>query len=220
MSDHHDDFHIEPVEGLPELPPEGEVILWQGKPNWWALAKDSLALKWVMGYFVFLGAWRSVALMADYTFLVSVKGAVPFLVLGLIVCALLTAIAWTQAITTVYTVTNRRVAMRIGAALTITYNFPYRWIGAAHLDLRKSGIGTIAMELMGETRMSYLNCWPHVRPWHIRDPQPALRCIPNAEHVAELIADAAQTQVARVDASATTPDGAQTAPEAGPVPAE
>ncbi len=222
MSDHHDDFHIEPVEGLPELPPEGEVILWQGKPNWWALAKDSLALKWVMGYFVFLGAWRSVALMADYTVLTSLKGAVPFLILGLIVCAVLTAIAWTQAVTTVYTVTNRRVAMRIGAALTITYNFPYRWIGAAHLDLRKSGTGTIAMELIGDTRMSYLNCWPHVRPWHIREPQPALRCIPNAEHVAELIADAAQTQLARNETTTptATPEGAQTAPDAAPLPAE
>lgn len=216
MSDHHDDFHVEPVEGLPELPPEGETILWQGKPDWWTLAKDSLALKWVMGYFVFLGAWRSVALMADYTFLTSLKGAVPFLILGLIVCVVLTAIAWTQAVTTVYTVTNRRVAMRIGAALTITYNLPYRWIAAAHLDLRKSGHGTIAMELMGDTRMSYLNCWPHIRPWYIRNPQPALRCIPNAEHVADLIADAAQTQIARTE----TPDGAQTAPDAGPVPAE
>ncbi|MEO0720506.1 MAG: PH domain-containing protein, partial [Pseudomonadota bacterium] len=26
----HDDFEIEPVSGLPEAPPEGEHILWQG----------------------------------------------------------------------------------------------------------------------------------------------------------------------------------------------
>ena len=29
----HDDFQIEPVPGLPERPPEGERILWQGRPN-------------------------------------------------------------------------------------------------------------------------------------------------------------------------------------------
>ena len=59
--DHHDDFAFEPVEGLPELPPEGERILWQGRPDWWRLAMESLSLKWVMGYFVFLAAWRLVA---------------------------------------------------------------------------------------------------------------------------------------------------------------
>jgi hypothetical protein len=29
----HDDFAFEPVKGLPELPPEGEHLLWQGRPN-------------------------------------------------------------------------------------------------------------------------------------------------------------------------------------------
>ena len=28
-----DDFAVEPIEGLPELLPKGEVILWQGRPN-------------------------------------------------------------------------------------------------------------------------------------------------------------------------------------------
>ena len=27
----HDDFAAEPINGLPELPPRGEVILWQGR---------------------------------------------------------------------------------------------------------------------------------------------------------------------------------------------
>ena len=37
----HDDFAIEPIPGLPERPPQGEEILWQGRPNWWALAKSA-----------------------------------------------------------------------------------------------------------------------------------------------------------------------------------
>ncbi|MEO1362599.1 MAG: PH domain-containing protein, partial [Pseudomonadota bacterium] len=37
----HDDFEIEPVAGLPEAPPEGEQILWQGRPDTWALARES-----------------------------------------------------------------------------------------------------------------------------------------------------------------------------------
>lgn len=35
----HDDFAVEPIPGLPELPPEGEHILWQGAPCWHALAR-------------------------------------------------------------------------------------------------------------------------------------------------------------------------------------
>ncbi len=104
-------------------------------------------------------------------------------------------LAWVQAKATVYTITNRRVAMRIGAALTMTLNLPYRWIGSASLDLKKSGTGTIALKLLGETRMSYLNTWPHVRPWVMKRTEPALRCIPDAAKVARLLAEAAETRL-------------------------
>ena len=43
----HDDFEIEPIKGLPERPPEVEDILWQGRPDWWRLAVESLSVKWV-----------------------------------------------------------------------------------------------------------------------------------------------------------------------------
>lgn len=199
----HDDFHVEPVEGLPELPPEGEKILWQGRPNWWALAVQSLSLYWVMGYFVLLGAWRSVVLAETRTLDVAIAGSIPFLVLGLIACALLAIVAFVQARTTVYTITNRRVAMRIGAALTVTLNLPYRWIGSADMDLRKNGTGTIVLELIDEgTRLSYLTCWPHVRPWRMNPVQPALRCINDAENVAAILGEAARTEVTRPDARA------------------
>ena len=42
-----DDFAVEPIEGLPELLPKGEVILWQGRPNWLRLTIESLNLWWV-----------------------------------------------------------------------------------------------------------------------------------------------------------------------------
>ena len=85
--------------------------------------------------------------------------------------------------------------MRIGAALTMTLNLPYTWIGTAQLDLKKSGHGTLAMELIGETRLSYLMTWPHVRPWSMARTKPALRCIPDAQKVAQIFADAAETRV-------------------------
>jgi hypothetical protein len=201
----HDDFQVEPVKGLPETPPEGEVILWQGKPDWWALSKESLNLLWVAGYFVFLAVWRFVAVVDLMPLGQAIWASVPFLILGGIVCAILIVIAWTQAHYTVYTVTNRRVAMRIGAALTVTLNLPYTQIGSANLDLRKSGTGTVAFDLLGDTRISYLVCWPHVRPWRISPTQPALRCIPEAEKIAAMISEAAQARVSmpRIERRAT-----------------
>ncbi|MGZ2259807.1 photosynthetic complex putative assembly protein PuhB [Roseobacter sp. A03A-229] len=191
----HDDFEIEPVEGLPEKPPEGEQILWQGRPDWWRLSVEALCLKWVAGYFLLLAVWRFVSVLDLLPLGHAIGAAVPFLMLGAVVCGLLIAVAYVQARATMYTVTDARVVMRIGAALTVTLNLPYTQVSNAMLDLRKGGTGTIALETMGETRLSYLVCWPHVRPWHMRHTQPALRCIPDAEKVAALLAEAAEARI-------------------------
>jgi hypothetical protein len=190
----HDDFAVEPVKGLPELPPEGERILWQGRPSTWALAVDALNLKWVAGYFGVLFLWRFISVSGTLPLDLAVAASVPFLVLGGVCCGLLLLFALLQARCTVYTITNRRVAMRIGAALTVTLNLPYTRILNADLALGKNGTGTIALELEGPVRFGYLTCWPHVRPWHFKT-QPALRCIPDAERVAALLADAAEARV-------------------------
>ena len=57
----HDDFAMEPIQGLPERPPLGEEILWQGRPATLALARDAFKVTWVAGYFVALALWRVVA---------------------------------------------------------------------------------------------------------------------------------------------------------------
>ena len=121
----------------------------------------------------------------------------PYLVIGAVACLIILAAAAIQARATVYTITSARVAMRIGAALTVTLNLPYTQIGAASLVLRRNGTGTIAVQTLGETRISYLVCWPHVRPWHFAKTQPALRCIPGAATVAKLLADAAETRISQ-----------------------
>jgi hypothetical protein len=115
--------------------------------------------------------------------------------MGLVACAILGTIALILARTTVYTLTNRRVAMRIGAALTVTLNLPFTSVISADLSLNRNGTGTIALDLTRGTKLSYLVCWPHVRPWRIANTQPALRCIPDAERVAGMLADAAQARL-------------------------
>lgn len=192
----HDDFATEPVRGLPETPPEGERILWQGRPDTWALACEALSLKWVAGYFVLLALWRFGSVVDLMPIGQAIGAATPFLILGAIVVGLLFLVALVQARATVYTVTNRRVAMRIGAALTMTLNLPYTQIASADLARRKSGTGTISFRTLGPTRLSYLVCWPHVRPWQMNPTRPALRCIPEAAEVARLLGEAARTRIA------------------------
>ena len=191
----HDDFNFEPIRGLPEQLPEGEHILWQGATDPWRLAREALGLRWVAGYFALLAFWRVGVSSADVPFGVAIMHGLPFLLSGVVACAILYGIAYVQARSTVYTLTNKRVAMRIGAALTMTLNLPYTWIGTAKLDLKSSGHGTLAFELIGETKVSYLMSWPHVRPWRIARTQPALRCIADAQNVAQIFAEAAETRI-------------------------
>lgn len=37
---------------------------------------------------------------------------------------------------------------------------------------------------------AWLVLWSHARAWHVTRPQPMLRCVPEAQKVAELLADA------------------------------
>lgn len=213
------DFAFEPIRGLPGRLPKGESILWQGSPNPLALARESLMLNWVAGYFGFLALWRALVTSAEAPIGMAALSALPFLFLGVIVCGLLYAFAWAQARATVYTITTARVAMRIGAALSITLNLPYDWIGRADLNERKDGSGTIVLTTLGETRISYLVCWPHVRPWRMARTQPALRCIADAANVARILGDAAEARLNTPRLSAAT-EGPVPHPSPAPQPAD
>lgn len=192
---HHDDFKFEPVRGLPEELPADEYILWQGAPNPLRLAKDAWALNWVLGYFALLAVVRVIIVAPDMSLTAAMAQGLPFLLAGAAVALIIIGVATVQARSTVYTLTNKRAAMRIGAALTMTLNLPYVCIGNAQAATRPSGLGTITFELIGDTRLSYLMTWPHVRPWHMRRTQPAFRAIPDAARVATIFAEAAETRV-------------------------
>ncbi len=188
------DITVEPVAGLPEALPRGETILWQGRPDSLALARDALSLTWVAGYFALLAFWRVGSLAADMGWAAAAPYALPFLGLGAVACGLLWVIALVQARATVYTITTARVAMRVGAALTLTLNLPFARIAAADLGRAPGGTGTIALTPVEETRLSYAVLWPHVRPWHMRQVKPALRCIPEADRVSQILAEAVAAQ--------------------------
>ena len=194
---HDDDVTVEPVKGLPETLPPGEEILWQGRPLVLPLAREALALNWVLIYFGILIVWRIAVSTTMMPVGPAILTALPFVMLATLAAALIIVIAWVQARATVYTITSERIALRIGAALTLTLNLPFPKIAAADLDLRKSGTGTIALRTLGPVKLSYIVLWPHVRPWHMKQTQPALRCIPDAASVAAILAEAAETRVSQ-----------------------
>ena len=186
----HDDFQREPVRGLPEALPPGERILWQGAPDWRALAWRAFGLRLVLLWFAAMAAWGvSTGLGEGRGLAESLVALVPQAAMALVAALLLGTIAWATARATVYTVTNRRVAMRINLALTVTLNIPFARIAAASLATA-GRTGDVALELSGSDRFAWFLLWPHARPWRLRNPQPALRAVPEPQAVAALLAEA------------------------------
>lgn len=192
----HDDFAFEPIPGLPGTPPRGETLLWQGRPDTWRLAVEAYGLWWVMGWFAALILWRGSVGASLGGLPGALAYGIPYLLPAGLTAVIIWLMAFAQARATLYTVTTHRVAMRIGAALSVTFNVPFAQVTSASLDLRRGGTGTVALTLSPGNRLSYLVAWPHVRPWHFIT-QPALRCIPDAERVARLVAEAAETRLSR-----------------------
>ena len=107
-----------------------------------------------------------------------VSGSMAVLALGALAFT-----AWLSARTTLYTLTSRRVVMRIGIVLTITLNLPLRQLRGADVLPRTGGAGDLTLALAGRERIGWLHLWPHARPWELRDPQPAMRCVPGVDAV-------------------------------------
>lgn len=181
----------EPMTGLPELLPAGERILWQGSPDWRALALRAFHVRKLAVYFALMLALRGATVVADGgTALAALRAVAALVPLALLGLGLTLLIAWLSARSTVYTLTDRRVVMRIGIVLTLSFNLPLKRIAAADVASAQRGTTDIALELSGNDRIAWLQLWPHARPWRLAKPQPMLRCLPQGEQVARLLAQA------------------------------
>lgn len=178
------EYDHEPVRGLPGELPADETILWQGSPDWKQLAGHALHIRLTALYFAVIAGWALV--QGDVSSVIGVAA------LGLVVLAMQLLFAWGVGRTTVYTVTSKRVVLRIGVALNKCINLPLTEIEAADLKLLGAGHGTIVLKLKGVPRLGYFMLWPHVRSLRIMRPQPLLRAIPEAQLVGQLLFRATQ----------------------------
>lgn len=188
---HEHEHEFEAAYGLPERLPAGEKLLWQGAPDWRALARDAMHIKLLAVYFAAMLLWRAGTAFVDggglLAALISIRFLLPLALLGL---ALLALFAWLVSKTSAYSITNKRVVMRVGIVLTVTFNLPFRVLTSAGLRRNADGSGDIALVLAPPDRIAYLHLWPHVRPWQIKRTQPMLRSIPDSLHVSELLVNA------------------------------
>lgn len=178
------EYDHEPVRGLPGELPEDEQVLWQSAPDWKYMAATAFHIRLSALYFGAIAIW-SVA-RGD------INTAVAVSVFGAVVISLFTLFAWGVGRTTVYTMTNKRLVLRIGVALNTCINLPLSEIETANLKMLGDGHGNIVLSLKGMPRIGYFMLWPHARSLRIIRPQPMLRAIPDAQNVAQMLFKATQ----------------------------
>ncbi|MBJ6122971.1 photosynthetic complex putative assembly protein PuhB [Sphingomonas mollis] len=178
------EYEIEPIPGLPGELPAGERILWQGSPDWRALARTAFHTRLIAGYFAALTVVALALALSSESYV----GVVMTATLGIVGVVLLHLLAWGSARTTIYTLTNRRIVMRVGIAVPKCINLPLGMIASVDLALRADATGDVSLAPAGSPTLGYLALWPHARPWKVTAPQPMLRSIADAEAVAALVA--------------------------------
>jgi hypothetical protein len=210
------EHEFEPQHGLPEALPAGEKLLWQGAPDWKLLAVQRFHVRKIAIYFALLLVARVASLASDGMPLgAALLGTVTLFSLAVLALGLLAFTAWFTARTTVYTLTDKRVVMRIGIALTLTLNLPLKRVQGASLALFKGGEGDIALQLVGGDRVAYVHLWPHARRWRFTRTEPTLLCVPEAQAVAAQLTaawSAVTGEVARPQAEAAAQPAAGMTP--------
>ncbi len=175
-------------------PAADEKVLWKGRPALGLLARTAFHAHKAGAY---MGALAVIALITGNTTAALVTAG-----LGVVLVGLLYILAWANARSTLYILTDARLIMRIGVAIETRINVPLKQIKAAHFRPRADGHGDIAFELEGERLLTTLLLWPHVRPRHYAMPQPMMRAVPEAAALAQMIAEA-RAQYGAIDRNLT-----------------
>jgi hypothetical protein len=189
---------FEPVRGLPGRLPEGEHIVWQGQPETAGVLRHVLHARWIMAYFVLAALWSVAVGINDGVAAGAIILQLAYLsVLAAVVFALMAAYARAVAKTSVYTITNRRVVMRIGVALSASFNLPYTQIAGADFKAAANGSGAVALSLKPGHGLSSAVFWPHQRGRVWSKLVPEMICLKDVRNVAAILALQLQSHAAR-----------------------
>lgn len=188
---HTHEHEFEPEYGLPEPLPAGERVLWQGSPDWRVLARHVFHVRALALYFAAILIIRGGFVLNDGgSMAAAIKAVAMTLPLVLLALGIALGLAVLCARTTVYTITDKRVTMRVGIVLNLTFNLPFARIAAAGFRKVGKGAGDIPLTLAGTDQIAFLHLWPHARPWRIAKAEPMLRCVPQGQEVARILGQA------------------------------
>jgi hypothetical protein len=184
-------FKEMPLKELPAPLPEGERVIWRGRPSVKGLALRAFHVRELPLYFGAFLAWRLWSLHAGNAPLKDYAWAtVATIGPAIVSAAVLTGLAWLFARAACYTVTSKRVLLQFGVALPMTMNIPLSKISGAALKTYRDGSGDIPLKLADNERVSHLLLWPHVRPWKLIVSEPMLRAVPDAAVAAAKLSEA------------------------------
>jgi hypothetical protein len=196
---------------LPAALPDGEHVIWQGKPGYKGLALRSFHIREVAIYFALLMVWKGWALTSQGATAGDAALAASFLLIpAAAAIVLLAGLAALFRRASSYTITTQRIVLHFGVALPTTMNIPLSKIANADLKSYRDGTGDIPLRLEDTKRVSYVLLWPHIRPWRMRWPEPMMISVPDAAHVAAKLADAlvarrGQSALSLVEVAANAP---------------
>ena len=181
----------EAFPGLPQALPEGERVLWQGKPNTLTLAIHAFHIRFIALWFGGMTVFKlfSMARAGAPGTDMAVHFAQMLALFG-VAMGIVMLLAWLMARAAMFTVTTNRVVIRSGAALRKYVNLPFAVIGSASVKRHGAKAGSIALQIAVPARASYFRLWPFVRPMKISRPEPLLRALPDVDAARAVVVSA------------------------------
>ena len=149
---------LEAHKNILDAIPEGESILWKGKPSFWGFSWYFFGLKLLAFYSIILSVVFAARLTVTDFYTAFAVDFLPFLSSGILASFILMALAGIQSQSSVYIITENRVIIKSGAALSFLISVPFKKIKAVNLQKRKGSLGTISFELSSGKRVPYISC--------------------------------------------------------------
>ena len=183
------EYEDEPVEGLPDFLPEGETMVWQGRPTVAAMARRVFFIPHLALYFGLLIAGHTVYRLMEGVSAAQVMGTFVWQAgLAATVLVLLAWLARSYAASVMYTLTSERLVIRSGVALPMMVNIPIEQITAADMRVYRDGTGDIVLTPVADRKLHWVLLWPNVSAWYSRPIRPLLRGLAEPHRAADAFA--------------------------------
>lgn len=175
------------MSALPGPLPEGETLLWEGAPRPLAFLRQVFQTNLLVAYVGLLSGWCLVLGARAGTLSDAAVAVGEFAALSAVAFGLLAFVSWLQCKAAHYAITSRRVVITCGAAFEKSINLPFARLDGAMLRDHADGTGDIVLVPADGEAISRWLLWPHVRPFYFTRTEPALRALPDARNVAQIL---------------------------------